>query len=209
MTTHQQSAAEPPEGETAAAQDPLEDMVSEGGPTPEAATEPTPGAAPEPAAESEPAAEPGAAPETETETAEDFRDRWMRALADLDNTRKRQAKDLARERAAERARVAAAWLPVVDNLDLALAHATESDPGSIVDGVKAVRDQAVTILTQLGYPRIEQTGVPFDPMLHEAVGVAEDPEAEPGTVIEVLRPGYGEAGNQLRPMTAVVSKRQE
>ncbi|KIF75699.1 hypothetical protein QR77_20995 [Streptomyces sp. 150FB] len=208
MTTHQQPAAEPPEqsqeprprepdengvrGEPAATQEPLDDTAPENAPTPEAAPEPEPA--------SEPAPEP---------TAEDFRDRWMRALADLDNTRKRQVKDLARERAAERARVAAAWLPVVDNLDLALAHATESDPGSIVDGVKAVRDQAVTILTQLGYPRIEQTGVPFDPLLHEAVGVAEDPEAEPGTVIEVLRPGYGEAGSQLRPMTAVVSKRQE
>jgi molecular chaperone GrpE len=195
VTTHQQPAAEPPEepeengmaAEPAAAQEPLDDTAPENAPTPEAA-------APEPAPEP---------------TAEDFRDRWMRALADLDNTRKRQVKDLARERAAERARVAAAWLPVVDNLDLALAHAAESDPGSIVDGVKAVRDQAVTILTQLGYPRIEQTGVPFDPLLHEAVGVAEDPEAEPGTVIEVLRPGYGEAGSQLRPMTAVVSKRQE
>jgi molecular chaperone GrpE len=194
VTTHQQPAAEPPEepeengmaAEPAAAQEPLDDTAPENAPTPEAVPEP----APEP-------------------TAEDFRDRWMRALADLDNTRKRQVKDLARERAAERARVAAAWLPVVDNLDLALAHAAESDPGSIVDGVKAVRDQAVTILTQLGYPRIEQTGVPFDPLLHEAVGVAEDPEAEPGTVIEVLRPGYGEAGSQLRPMTAVVSKRQE
>src|SRR5882757_1186140 len=50
-------------------------------------------------------------------------ERWRRALADLDNLRKRYARQLAVEQAVERARVAAAWLPVVDNLELALEHA--------------------------------------------------------------------------------------
>ncbi|WP_329377820.1 nucleotide exchange factor GrpE [Streptomyces sp. NBC_01716] len=139
---------------------------------------------------------------------DELRDRWRRALADLDNLRKRQTKDLARERDSERARVATAWLPVVDNLELALSH-TESGTESLIQGVNAVRNQAVDILDRLGYPRDDETGVPFDPARHEAVTVVEDPEAEPGTVVQCLRPGYGAPGRQLRPMAAVVSKRQE
>ncbi|GAA2348584.1 nucleotide exchange factor GrpE [Streptomyces violaceusniger] len=134
-------------------------------------------------------------------------DRWRRALADLENLRKRHARELERERAAERARTAVALLPVVDNLELALSHA-EADPGSIVEGVKAIHDQAVAALAQLGYDRQGETGVPFDPARHEVVGVVEDPEAEPGTVVQVLRPGYGEPGRQLRPVAVAVAKRE-
>ncbi|MGW3622147.1 nucleotide exchange factor GrpE [Streptomyces sp. NPDC000880] len=139
---------------------------------------------------------------------DELQDRWRRALADLDNLRKRHAKELERERALERARTAAAWLPVLDNLDLALAHAG-SDPSAVVEGVKAVRDQAVDVLRRLGYPRYEETGVPFAPTRHEVVGVVDDPDVEPNAVAQVVRPGYGEGENQLRPAAVVVSKRQE
>ncbi|MFD8463045.1 nucleotide exchange factor GrpE [Streptomyces antimycoticus] len=134
-------------------------------------------------------------------------DRWRRALADLENLRKRHTRELERERAAERASTAAVLLPVIDNLELALSHA-EADPGSIVEGVKAIRDQAVNTLARLGYERRGETGVPFDPARHEVVGVVEDPEAEPGTVVQVLRPGYGDPGNQLRPVAVAVAKRE-
>ncbi|HEY2172588.1 MAG TPA: nucleotide exchange factor GrpE [Mycobacteriales bacterium] len=137
----------------------------------------------------------------------ELEDRWRRAVADLDNLRKRYARDLERERAAERSRVAAAWLPVVDNLELALAHAGGgSDP--IVAGVRAVRDQAVEVLARLGFPRHDEIGLPFDPTRHEVVAVVEDPDAEPGTVVQVVRPGYGDGENQLRPAAVTVSRRQ-
>ncbi|MGW3571785.1 nucleotide exchange factor GrpE [Streptomyces sp. NPDC000941] len=137
----------------------------------------------------------------------ELEDRWRRALADLDNLRKRHARELERERAAERARTATALLPVIDNLELALSHA-EADPATIVEGVKAVRDQAVDALARLGYARQDETGVPFDPARHEVVGVVDDPEAEPGTVVQVLRPGYGDTDNQLRPVAVAVAKRE-
>lgn len=137
----------------------------------------------------------------------ELEDRWRRAVADLENLRKRHAREVERERAAERARTAAALLPVIDNLELALSHA-ESDPGSIVEGVKAIREQAVNTLAQLGYERQGETGVPFDPARHEVVGVVEDSEAEPGTVVQVLRPGYGDPGNQLRPVAVAVARRE-
>ncbi|MGW9048159.1 nucleotide exchange factor GrpE [Streptomyces lydicus] len=139
---------------------------------------------------------------------DELQDRWRRALADLDNLRKRHAKELDAVRSDERARTAAAWLPVVDNLDLALTHAG-SDPSAVVEGVKAVRDQAVDVLRRLGYPRYEETGVPFDPAVHEGVGTVDAPDAEPNTVVQVVRPGYGEGGRQLRPAAVLVNKRQE
>ncbi|MGX1773575.1 nucleotide exchange factor GrpE [Nocardia brasiliensis] len=135
-----------------------------------------------------------------------WEDRWRRTAADLDNLRKRYAKDLDRERAAERAKVAGVWLPMLDNLELALAHAnSETDP--LVAGVRAIRDQAVQVLEQLGYPRHSEVGVPFSPELHEVVSVVDRPDFPPGTVVEVLRPGYGESGQQLRPATVIVSGR--
>ena len=162
----------------------------------------TPPRAPE-AGEQEPA-QPPRSPE-----AEELADRWRRALADLDNLRKRYARELPREREAERAKVAAAFLPVVDNLELALAHAGADDPGAIVSGVRAVRDQAVEVLRSLGYPRYEETGVPFHPEQHEVVSVVDDPDTTAGTVVQVLRPGYGEPGRQLRPAAVAVSRKQE
>ncbi|MFD6336794.1 nucleotide exchange factor GrpE [Streptomyces sp. NPDC060131] len=134
-------------------------------------------------------------------------DAWRRALADLDNLRKRHARELEESRQTERARTASEWLPVLDHLELALGHA-RSDPSSVLKGVEAVRDQAVGVLARLGYPRQEESGVPFDPNRHEVVRVVDDPDTEPGTVVEVLRPGYGQDGRQLRPMAVAVSRRE-
>jgi molecular chaperone GrpE len=129
--------------------------------------------------------------------------RWRRALADLDNLRKRYARELRRERQAERDRVAAAFLPVLDDLERALEHAG-ADSESIVDGVRTVRDQAVALFEALGYPRLDEVGVPFDTAVHEAVATVPDADAPPGTVVRVLRPGYGE----LRPAAVAVSQRE-
>lgn len=145
---------------------------------------------------------------TETQPAPDLEDRLLRALADADNLRKRQARELRQQCDAERDRVAAAWLPVLDNLERALAHA-EGGQDAVVTGVLAVRDQAVNVLAQLGYPRHEEVGVPFDPARHEVVAVVDDPEYPLNTVVQVLRPGYGDPGRQLRPAAVVVNRRQE
>ncbi|MFD6162881.1 nucleotide exchange factor GrpE [Nocardia sp. NPDC060256] len=137
----------------------------------------------------------------------EWEDRARRTAADLDNLRKRYARDLDRERAAERAKVAGAWLPMLDNLELALAHAnSETDP--LVAGVRAIRDQAVQVLEQLGYPRHSEVGVAFSPERHEVVSVVDRPDFPPGTVVEVLRPGYGENAQQLRPAAVIVSRRE-
>jgi molecular chaperone GrpE len=140
---------------------------------------------------------------------EDMEDRWRRTLADLDNLRKRVARDREQIRENEQARAAREWLPVLDNLDLALSHAPPG-PDPFVDGVRAVRDQALTILARLGYPRRDEVGSRFDPRLHEAISTAPAPEgADDGTVLTVVRPGYGTAERQLRPATVVVATKRE
>jgi molecular chaperone GrpE len=135
-------------------------------------------------------------------------DRWRRAVADLDNLRKRYTRELERERNLERSKVSGAWLPVVDNLERAISHGG-GDADSVIAGVRAILDQAVRVLDQLGYPRDSETGMPFDPERHEVVQVTDHPERESGTVLEVVRPGYGKGSQQLRPAAVVVSRREE
>ena len=141
------------------------------------------------------------APRTELE------DQLRRALADLDNLRKRYTRELAAERERERARVTSEWLPVVDNLERALQHAG-SDDQAVLDGVRAVYEQAVSVLTRLGFPRFEDVGEPFDPNRHEAVVLVGHDET-PGTVVATVRPGYGTPDAMLRPAGVVVSRRPE
>jgi molecular chaperone GrpE len=147
------------------------------------------------------------ASQTDSELAK-LEDRWRRAVADLDNLRKRYARELDRERVAERSRVAGAWLPVVDNLERAIAHAGDQSD-AVVEGVRSILGQALQVLEQLGYPRDAESGVPFDPQRHEVVGVVEHGDSAPGTVVEVLRPGYGQGSSQLRPAAVMVSRREE
>lgn len=132
--------------------------------------------------------------------------RLLRAVADLENLRKRFQREVSREREAERMRVATEWLPIVDDLDRALDHAPGGDaaPGGLADGVRAVRDHALSVLDRLGFPRFEDTGGPFDPTRHEAVSTIEA-DAPPHTVVAVLRPGYGTSEAVLRPAAVVTS----
>ena len=137
-------------------------------------------------------------------------DRLRRALADLDNLRKRYHRELARERDAERRRAAMELLPVVDNLGRALDHVGPEDGAALdcaafIRGIRAVHDQAVGALARLGFERFDDLGQVFDPVRDEAVG-AVDSDAPAGTVVAAVRPGYARDGELLRPAGVVVSK---
>jgi molecular chaperone GrpE len=132
-------------------------------------------------------------------------DQRLRAVADLANLRRRCAAQVERAEADARTQVARQWLPVVDNLERALEHA-EADPRTIVEGIRAVRQQALGVLASLGFPRRDDTGATFDPVRHEAIAATYDPRVPPGTVVQVVRPGYGEPDRLLRPAQVVVAK---
>jgi molecular chaperone GrpE len=113
--------------------------------------------------------------------------------------------------------MAEAWLAVLDGLETTMSEAggrVEADPNDaggrsraarVLDEVRAIHDQAVDMMTSLGYRRHDETGVPFDPNLHEVVRVDPDTEERAGIVLEVLRPGYGDGEEQLRPASVVVA----
>jgi molecular chaperone GrpE len=139
-------------------------------------------------------------PSAEVEEADD---RLVRALADLDNLRKRFEREVSRERSSQRALVAGEWLPVVDNLELALQHAQGADPLAV--GIAAVHEQALSVLERLGFPRFDDIGKPFDPQRHEAVSAVESEEPA-GTILTAVRPGYGHGESVLRPAAVVVAR---
>lgn len=143
--------------------------------------------------------------EAATARIAELQDQRLRALADLDNARKRCASQISRTEADTRARVARLWLPIVDNLERALDHA-EADPSSIVVGIQAVREQAMSVLDQLGFARRDDLGARFDPAQHEAIATRADPSAAEGSVVEVVQPGYGEGDSLLRPALVIVAR---
>ena len=128
----------------------------------------------------------------------------LRALADVATVRRRCAEQVSRAQAEAMARVAVQWLPVVDNLERALEFSAE-DPAAIVEGIQAVRDQALGVLAGLDYPRRDDTGAPFDPARHEAVAVRVQAGVPAGTIIDTTQPAYGEGDRQLRPAQVVVA----
>jgi molecular chaperone GrpE len=135
---------------------------------------------------------------------EELEGRLRRALADLDNLRKRFDREVARERTSQRSSVASEWLPIVDNLELALKHAN-GDAAPLAKGIEAVYQQAQSVLERLGFPRFDDIGVMFDPRRHEAVS-AVDSDEPAGTILASVRPGYGADEAVLRPAAVVVAR---
>ncbi|HEY3981481.1 MAG TPA: nucleotide exchange factor GrpE [Streptosporangiaceae bacterium] len=180
------------------------------GPVAEAGGGPAPRAAP--GAEPDGGADAGTDPETDAaatiadlrEQAAAAQDERLRALADVATVRRRCAEQVSRAQAEASARVAAQWLPVVDNLERALEFSAE-DPAAIVEGIQAVRDQALGVLAGLDYPRRDDTGAAFDPARHEAVAVRVQAGVPAGTIIDTTQPAYGEGDRQLRPAQVVVA----
>jgi molecular chaperone GrpE len=133
-------------------------------------------------------------------------DRYLRAAADLENLRKRQRREIDEAKLESKGRVLKEMLPVVDNLERAIEHATaQAGTNPIVEGVQLVLRQFLTAFERLEVTPIEAAGQPFDPNLHEAISQQES-DAAPGTVVQVLQRGYKSGDRLLRPALVVVAK---
>jgi molecular chaperone GrpE len=130
-------------------------------------------------------------------------DRFKRAVADLDNYRKRAAREVERLSGERSDRVLLDWLEVVDALDRAMAQTPD---GPLREGLQAVLEQVESILARQGIHRVGQPGEPFDPSRHDAVQVRETDEAPARTVIAVLRSGFARGDRVLRPAQVVVAR---
>ncbi len=134
-------------------------------------------------------------------------ERYLRAVADLENFRKRTVREKDELRQFAAGRVIEDLLPVLDNLALGLnaAKAPNADLTTLVGGISMVETQLKSALTGHGLKEINPAGQTFDPNQHEAVSQQASAEVPEGNVIMVVRTGYSLNGRLLRPAAVVVS----
>lgn len=142
------------------------------------------------------------------EEAERARDGFLRARADLENLRKRSARE--RDEAAARVleRTVTPFLDILDDLDRALAEARD-DGGALAAGVGMIRDKMRRGLSELGIVPMESSGARFDPARHEAFGCVPAASVEPETIVDVVREGYLIGERVLRPARVLVAIRPD
>lgn len=128
---------------------------------------------------------------------EDVHDRWVRSVADLENYRKRAQKEREEVQKFAVEKLVKDLLPVLDNLDRALAAAAADDP--LVAGVKLVRSSFEQVLARQGVKGFSALGQPFDPARHEALMQVPTAEAAPGTVVVEHARGFTLHERLIRP----------
>jgi molecular chaperone GrpE len=138
----------------------------------------------------------------------DYKDKWLRAAADLENVRKRARRDVAAAEARGIAKLARELLPALDNFEraLAAAEAEEADEEHhLTHGIRLVQQELSAALTRVGIEAFSPQGEAFDPNEHEAMAQQPVEGTEPGTVVEVYQSGYRINGAVLRPARVVVA----
>lgn len=141
-----------------------------------------------------------------TDEAAFWKDKYARLYADLDNTKKRLTRTSVQEVEAQKETLLRELLPVADGLDLALLHTTEKhDNRDILQGIELVRDILNKFFAKHDVKAIDAWGKPFDPRLHEAIGVVPHPKFPPNTVVKVEQKGYLHGDKLLRPAQVVVT----
>jgi molecular chaperone GrpE len=131
---------------------------------------------------------------------------YLRAVAELDNYRKRTERELDNARKYAVERFAQELVGVVDSLEAGIA-AGEASPGPVLlEGSKATLKQLQRAFDKAGIKLIEPAGQPFDPAWHEAMVAQESRDQPANTVLSVIQKGYSLNGRLLRPARVVVSK---
>jgi molecular chaperone GrpE len=136
-------------------------------------------------------------------------ERLVRLQADFENFRKRTLRERQEALSYGHELVVKDLLPVVDNLERAIEHASAStgaDFEGMLQGVDLVRRELLGVLAKHGVNTIEAAGEVFDPNLHEALAQMEDDEVPAGSVGRVLQKGYRLRDRLLRPARVMVSK---
>jgi molecular chaperone GrpE len=137
----------------------------------------------------------------------ELKDKYLRALADFENARKRIRQQSEESVRIQRESLLRDLLPIVDNLERAVEAAQGGDNGKpIVEGVQMVLSSLLDYLRVQGVTPIEAKGRMFDPRLHEAVDHVASPHHEPNTVVEEMHRGYAAGDRILRPARVSVAK---
>lgn len=146
--------------------------------------------------------------EAAKQQAAEANDRFLRLQADWDNYRRRTAQERLDERQRATEKLVVDLLPVIDDLERALEHADNlTDPAAqqFVEGVSAVCNKLVSVLSKEGVEVVNPVGEAFDPLSHQAVSQIEDTEAYDETVAQVYQKGYRMGGKDIRSAMVVVT----
>jgi molecular chaperone GrpE len=137
---------------------------------------------------------------------EQARDQQLRAVAEMDNLRKRLQRDVENAHRYGLERAAQELLPVLDSLELAVSSAERAEPASLLAGQQATLKLLVKAFERFAIQSIEPLGEPFDPNLHEAIVAQESATAAPNSVLQVVQRGYSLNGRLLRPARVIVAR---
>jgi molecular chaperone GrpE len=138
--------------------------------------------------------------------AEENRDRWVRAVAELENFKKRSTHERSRLQKYRYEALLRDLLPIVDNMDRAVGHCADtgkSDP--VAEGLCMIAGMFRDLLEKYGVKEICALDEPFDPQFHEAIARLPSPEKPANTVVEQMEKGYLYQDRLLRPAKVVVS----
>jgi molecular chaperone GrpE len=147
---------------------------------------------------------------TRAARADENWDRLLRTTADLENFKKRAARERMETAQFAAAALIEKLLPVLDHFEMAQAaaqNAGDDKLASLQAGVAMIQQQLKTALTETGVEEIDATGKTFDPALHQAVSQRETSEMPEGHVFQQLRKGYKLRDRLLRPATVIVAKK--
>jgi molecular chaperone GrpE len=152
--------------------------------------------------------------ETELERAEnsaaEFRDQFLRTAAELENVRRRAARDVEGAHRFGIERFARELLAVVDSLEIGLEAARSAgEGGAVAEGMEATLRLLLAVLEKFDVRPIQAHGAPFDPQAHEAIMTQPSSEAAADTVIGVVQQGYLIHDRLLRPARVIVARPPE
>jgi molecular chaperone GrpE len=139
------------------------------------------------------------------EAASQQREQMLRSAAEVDNIRKRAARDVEQAHKYALERFALELLPVRDSLELAAASGGTADAAALAAGQEATLKLLAKAFEKFSVQAIDPLGAPFDPEKHEAMAMQPSPTAEPGSVLQVIQPGYELNGRLLRPARVIVA----
>lgn len=135
----------------------------------------------------------------------DWQDKALRLQAEMENFRKRQRRRANEAISAEKARLLARFLPILDNLERALAHKEEGEE-PLREGVELIYRELQRVMESEGLTRLETIGQPLDPNWHEALSaIPAGEDVESDTIIEEVEAGYKLDDKLLRPARVVVA----
>jgi molecular chaperone GrpE len=132
-------------------------------------------------------------------------ERYLRAAAEVENIRKRAARDVEHARKYALEGFGRELLAVRDSLEMGLAAAESADKQNLVEGSEATLKLLAGALERFGILPVDPEGEPFDPEMHEAISLQPSADAEPGSVLSVIQKGYSLNGRLLRPACVIVA----